>query len=212
MNGPFFQVTVLLSFTYLWCWVVYRYLLQNSDWLHEELDKSGDDDYVIIDCPGQIELYSHLPIMRDLVKEIEGWGFRCVCVYLIDALFVLDPSKFVSGCMLSLSCMMQLELPQINVVTKCDLVDKAAVQAILDLESTSNFLVDKNVPKNMRRLTSAISEVVDDYMMVGFVMLDPTEEESIELVVQHTDHAIQYGEDLEPKDLDEREENEDCGA
>jgi GPN-loop GTPase len=160
---------------------------------------------VIIDCPGQIELYSHLPIMRDLVKEIEGWGFRCVCVYLIDALFVLDPSKFVSGCMLSLSCMMQLELPQINVVTKCDIVDKDAVQAILDLESTSNYLVDKNVPKNMRRLTSAISTVVDDYMMVGFVMLDPTEEESIELVVQHTDHAIQYGEDLEPKEFDEGE-------
>jgi hypothetical protein len=111
--------------------------------------------------------------------------------------------------MLSLSCMMQLELPQINVVTKCDMVDKAAVQAILDLESTSNFLLDKTVPKNMRRLTSAISSVVDDYMMVGFVMLDPTEEESIELVVQHTDHAIQYGEDLEPKDFEDKEENGD---
>ena len=191
--------------------VVVRYLLQNSDWLHEELDKSGEDDYVIIDCPGQIELYSHLPIMRNLVKEIEGWGFRCVCVYLIDALFVLDPSKFVSGCMLSLSCMMQLELPQVNVVTKCDVVDKAAVQAVLELESTYNYLNDKNVPHNMQRLTSAISSVVDDYMMVGFVMLDPTEEESMDLVMFHTDHAIQYGEDLEPKEFQDGGGEEEDG-
>jgi hypothetical protein len=29
------------------------------------------------------------------------------------------------------------------------------------------------------------------------------------LVVQHTDHAIQYGEDLEPKDFEDKEENGD---
>ena len=30
----------------------HRYLLQNSEWLKDELDKFGDDDYVILDCPG----------------------------------------------------------------------------------------------------------------------------------------------------------------
>jgi len=62
--------------------------------------------------------------------------------------------------------------------------------------------------KRLARLTSAISSVVDDFMMVSFVLLDQTDEESIEEVVAHCDRAVQYGEDLEPmepKDEDERE-------
>jgi hypothetical protein len=31
-----------------WC----RYLLENSEWLEEELDGYGPDDYLIFDCPG----------------------------------------------------------------------------------------------------------------------------------------------------------------
>jgi len=58
------------------------------------------------------------------------WGHRVLSCYLLDALFVLEPSKFISGCMLSLSCMMQLELPHINVITKCDMADRAAVEKV----------------------------------------------------------------------------------
>ncbi len=47
-----------------------EYLLQNTDWLQEELSAFGDDEYIILDCPGQVELYSHLPIMRDLVYTL----------------------------------------------------------------------------------------------------------------------------------------------
>lgn len=35
----------------------------------------------------------------------------------------MDPTKFISGVLCSLSAMVQLELPHINVLTKCDLVD-----------------------------------------------------------------------------------------
>lgn len=37
-------------------------------------------------------------------------------------------------------------------------------------------------------------------MMVSYVPLDITDEDSLDLVLYHTDHAIQYGEDLEPQD------------
>ena len=33
----------------------YRYLLENMDWLEEELG-GYDDDYLIFDCPGKISL------------------------------------------------------------------------------------------------------------------------------------------------------------
>lgn len=31
-----------------------EYLLQNSEWLKDELDNFGEDEYVILDCPGDI--------------------------------------------------------------------------------------------------------------------------------------------------------------
>ena len=52
----------------------------------------------------------------------------------------------------------------------------------------------------LNKLTNAICSIVDDYMMVSFVMLDITDEDSIDEVVCYTDHAIQYGEDAEPRD------------
>ena len=106
-----------------------EFLFQNIDWLREELEAFDEDDYIIFDCPGQVELYSHLPVMRDLARTLVSWGFRVMSVYLMDALFVLEPAKFISGCMLSLSCMLQLELPHINVVTKCDIADKEQVDS-----------------------------------------------------------------------------------
>ena len=122
-----------------------EHLLQNYEWLQEHLDSFGDDEYVILDCPGQVELYSHLPIMRDLARLIESWGYRAAAVYLLDALFVLEPTKFISGCMLSLSCMLQLELPHIGVVTKCDIADKEMIEWILDYESSSTILSNDSV-------------------------------------------------------------------
>lgn len=111
-----------------------EYLFQNIDWLKDELDNFDEDEYVILDCPGQVELYSHLPIMHNLSQQLVNWGFKVVSVYLLDALFVLEPAKFISGCMLSLSCMLQLELPHINVITKCDIADKEQIERVLDSE------------------------------------------------------------------------------
>ena len=45
-----------------------EYLVDNRDWLEEELDEIGNDEYVIFDCPGQIELYSHCPAIGQIVQ------------------------------------------------------------------------------------------------------------------------------------------------
>ena len=42
-----------------------EYLLENQAWLEEKLHELvGEDDYVLFDCPGQIELYSDREIFR----------------------------------------------------------------------------------------------------------------------------------------------------
>ncbi|CAL5434989.1 unnamed protein product [Camellia sinensis] len=47
-----------------------------------------------------------------------------------------DVTKFITGCMASLSAMVQLELPHVNILSKMDLVtNKSDIEAYLNLES-----------------------------------------------------------------------------
>ena len=114
-----------------------EYLLDNSDWLKDELDNYDDDEYILFDCPGQIELYSHIPVMKRLLDNFKYWGYTVCGVYALDATFMSDPAKFISGTLLSLSAMVQLELPHVNVLTKCDLADMEEVDRFLDLDSAA---------------------------------------------------------------------------
>ena len=171
-----------------------EYLLDHSEWLQEQLDNFGEDDYIIFDCPGQIELYSHLPVMKYLGNMLQSWGYRVASVYLMDALFVFDPPKFISGCMLSLSCMLQLELPHINVITKCDLAVKEEIEKVLEFENSQMINeLDKHSSPKLKALSHAIGSVIDDFMIVSFTLLDATDEESIDDVLAKTDFIIQYG-------------------
>ena len=52
-----------------------EYLIQHTAWLEECLGEV-DDDYFIIDCPGQIEIYTHMDLMRRFVSTLEQWDIR----------------------------------------------------------------------------------------------------------------------------------------
>ena len=88
-----------------------RYLLQNMDWLEEELGEH-ENDYIIIDCPGtypvgrgaigcaktdyagQIELYTHHPLLPALMKNLNRLGVRTCAVYLLESQFMEDKYKY----------------------------------------------------------------------------------------------------------------------
>jgi hypothetical protein len=111
----------------------HRYLLEHLSWLADAIEDYGDD-YLIFDLPGQIELYTHLPLMPRLTNFLtRQCGYALCAVYLLDALFVTDASRFASGTLMCLSAMVQLELPHVNVLSKCDLLpSKKALKRFLD--------------------------------------------------------------------------------
>ena len=108
-----------------------RYLVDNIDWFETALD-DFEDDYLIIDCPGQIELYTHFPIMKNIVSKLQRLGYSVCGVYLLDSQFVEDTTKFFAGVMSAMSAMIQLEIPHINVMTKMDLLGPKADDPALD--------------------------------------------------------------------------------
>ena len=100
-----------------------EFLEKNIDWLKDEMSKLSDR-YLIFDCPGQVELFTHHMSLKNIVRTLGKWGLRLTCVHLIDAYYCADPATFISASLLSLSTMLQLELPHINVLSKVDLLEK----------------------------------------------------------------------------------------
>lgn len=200
-----------------------EFLLENLDWFEEELN-NYDDDYLIIDCPGQIELYTHFTIMQQLTEFLQRLGYKVCGIYLLDSQFLEDIAKFFSGVMSAMSAMIQLEIPHINIITKMDLVPedrKLDIERYLDpdpslLEELPGVAKggllyhpveekDSNINKGTfnnkyHHLTELIANLIHDYSLVSFITLDNTKEENVELVLTHIDVATQYAEDLEPKD------------
>eukprot|EP00474_Spongospora_subterranea_P010328 CRZ10786.1 hypothetical protein [Spongospora subterranea] len=178
-----------------------EYLIENIDWLTEQLDDFSED-YLIFDCPGQIEIFTHVDVMRTFVRTVERLGYQICGVFLLDSLFISDASKFIAGMLACLGAMVQLEIPHLNVLSKCDLLaDKKSLNELLDtdLSVILSTLNDKSSGK-FANLNRSIGELVDQYSMVSFVPLDPNDVDSIEYLLSSIDRSIQYGEDLEPVD------------
>lgn len=204
-----------------------EYLLEHLDWLQEELEQFDDDEYLLLDCPGQLELYTHVPIMRRILDRMKLWGYdgSMVSVFCVDAAFLTDTNKFLSGSLLSLSAMIALELPHVNILTKCDLMDENEVESILSRQSATELWEEEQSRqsiatdeqsrllearrRNRTRLTDAICQLLDDYSMVSFVPLNIRDEDSLEHVLMTVDHAIQYGEDLEVRGDEETAERDE---
>ncbi|PAV86805.1 hypothetical protein WR25_04583 [Diploscapter pachys] len=136
--------------------------------------------------------------MRQLADTLQSWDFKVCSVFLIDTHFVLEAEKFIAGALTALSAMISLEVSAVNVLSKMDLLserNKALVEEFLDAD-TRNIMEsgEENVwNKKHRRLTEAISTVLEDYSMVKFVPLDINDEEVIEqllLTIDISMHAV----------------------
>ncbi len=108
----------------------------------EELRRAIEEykaDYVILDTPGQMEVFVYRIGGPLLLKALTG-GAPTVNVYLIDALFFEDPLSIASAFNLAASVQLRLSLPQINVVSKSDLLLPEVKSEILPRLAEEGFL------------------------------------------------------------------------
>ncbi|KAI1142171.1 GPN-loop GTPase [Hypoxylon sp. FL0543] len=103
----------------------FEFLMENLDFLTEALDSLTEEYLIIFDMPGQIELYTHVPILPALVRFLTRSGsldIRLCAAYLLEATFVVDRAKFFAGTLSAMSAMIMLEIPHLNILSKMDLV------------------------------------------------------------------------------------------
>ena len=99
------------------------HLEAHADWLLEQLRPLADaGNYLIFDTPGQAELYScHEGLARLVARIQRELDLQLASLHLVDSTLCASPFTFVAASLLSLQAMVRLELPHLNVLTKCDL-------------------------------------------------------------------------------------------
>lgn len=172
-----------------------------DDWLTEKLDDFMDDDYLVFDCPGQIELFSHASVLNNFVDHLRRKDFNVCAVYLLDSQFMTDVTKFISGCLSSLSAMIKLEIPHVNIMSKMDLVkNQKDLEEYLHPEPVTLLSqLNRHMAPQFGKLNKALIDLVDEYSMVSFIPLDLRKPKSIQYVLSEIDTSIQFGEDADVK-------------
>lgn len=179
--------------------------MQNLDWLEEELG-GYEDEFLIFDMPGQIELYTHIPILSELVRHLQSnLTLRLCAAYLLESQFVVDRAKFFAGTLSAMSAMLMLEIPHVNVLSKMDLIRGQMPRAELKrfLNADALLLADEaNAQTNPRfhDLNSAIVQLIDEFHMISFLPLESGDDESVAKILSYVDDATQWAEDQEPRE------------
>ena len=96
-------------------------------------------DYVILDTPGQMEVFVYRVGGPMLVRALTG-DRPSVNVYLMDALFFEDPVSIASALGLASSVYLRLGLPQINAVSKSDILLPEIIEEIIPRLGEEGFL------------------------------------------------------------------------
>lgn len=120
-------------------------LIMASDLIASKIDEIQNDvddvnpDYLIIDTPGQIELFAYRASGSFFVKNFNAE--QKVSLFLYDGSLITTPTNFVSVALLVTSIKLRLNLPNINVLTKTDLIEDK-LKDILKWSSSLKSLED----------------------------------------------------------------------
>jgi len=77
-------------------------------------------DYLIVDTPGQIELFAYRASGPFFIQNIDA--SEKTNIFLYDGTMIVSPNNFISISLLATSIKLRLGLPTINVMTKTDLI------------------------------------------------------------------------------------------
>jgi len=177
-----------------------QFLMKNLDWLKEKLDQLPNNNYLMIDCPGQVELYTVDQSMKNLIEYLSKMDYRFAAVHLVDAHYCSDPGKFIAVCLTSLTTMLQIALPHVNLLSKVDLVERYGklhfnldyYTEVLDLEYLMDTFPEDNFTKKYKQLNEALTGLINDYSLVNFLPITVKSKERMLAASQVIDKANGY--------------------
>lgn len=144
-------------------------LLMAADLIAEHAETMSSEllnlnaDLVIVDTPGQIELFAFRASGPYIVNEFTDE--QKALVYLFDSVFSLHPTNYVSNLFLSAAIYNRFLTPQIHVLSKCDLPPVDRVETIVNwstVPASLEWAIEEQLKGTKRLLNREIMRAVHD--------------------------------------------------
>lgn len=142
-------------------------LVMAADLIADELERLRDEieglnaDLAILDTPGQMELFAFRTsgpyIANHLTDEPKA------VVYLFDAVFSLNPLNYVSNLFLSAAAYNRFFLPQMHVISKCDLISPEDRNRVVNWSANPEALemaIEQKLSGTKRLLSRNMAHVI----------------------------------------------------
>ncbi|MBU0497031.1 MAG: ATP/GTP-binding protein, partial [Candidatus Thermoplasmatota archaeon] len=143
--------------------------------------ESFKSDFILIDIPGQLELFVFREAGRYTVNALNPE--KTMINYLIDPGLAHSPSGFVSQILLSLTTNFRLGMPQINILSKTDLLTEEDLDIILRWAKEPDELLDAvmNETASMyQQINQGILRLIQDFG--GYTTLVPYSNTSMDSI------------------------------
>ncbi|MGC2571231.1 MAG: ATP/GTP-binding protein [Candidatus Nitrosopolaris sp.] len=143
-------------------------LVMASDMIATRLNEIQDEvnnlnpDYILIDTPGQIELFAFRASGPYFVSNLQS--DNKVNLFIYDGMLVSSPINFVSIALLASSVKLRLKIAQVNILTKRDLIvdnlrnivewssSTLSLESSLDNENDAEYsLLSKDLVRSMSK-------------------------------------------------------------
>lgn len=119
--------------------------------------KQDQYDYIVIDTPGQIEVFS-MSASGQVITETLACTFPTVIVYVVDTVRAENPNTFMSNMLYALSIMYKTKLPMVVTFNKTDILShEFALNWMKDFEDFEDALMsDKAYLSTLSRSMSLV--------------------------------------------------------
>lgn len=163
-------------------------------------------DYVIIDTPGQMELFAYRhggPVVLDALTH----GYNSIIVFLMDAIFFENPASIVSILTLASSVAVRLGRPQINIVSKADLLLPEVIDNVISRLGEEGFLESlisssENIDIYTRALMLSLASSLYDAGFIGEVIpVSVNQPESLDALYAKIQQLLKCGDEYKYYDL-----------
>ena len=143
-----------------------REVARHVEEIAEEV-KSFNPDFVIVDTPGQLELFAFRREGLILSKSIGEEG-RKTMLFLLDPMFCTTTKNFVANMFLTASIYLSFNLPMIQVVNKIDAVSRDQVERIGEWADSLDILVlelENSLEGGLMAFSREVAQAVYDIAM-----------------------------------------------
>lgn len=175
-------------------------VLEHLGQLEKEFEEF-DEGYILIDTPGQMEIFVFRKSGEYIVNSLCSRDKKCSIIFLIDSIIVSSPSDFISQLFMAASVFYRFKYPLMGVFSKIDLLspeEKDRIRKWIYEESSLERDIEESEKELVKDFSRKMLRVVSDFIeYFPIIMASSVTFEGFEQIYGYLQQIYMGGEDFE---------------